>query len=89
VENAVQHGIAAASGPGTLVIAARLDPPFLELEIRDDGPGLAQNSIERRQGIGLANTRARLQRLYGERHAFELRAADGLTVRVRIPVSAP
>ncbi len=87
VENAVQHGIAAVAGPGLLVIAARRDAQFLQLEIRDNGPGLAQTSIDRRQGIGLANTRARLQRLYGERHGFELQAADGLTVRVRIPVS--
>jgi signal transduction histidine kinase len=86
VENAVQHGIAAAAGPGMLVIAARRDAQFLQLEIRDNGPGLAQTSIDRRQGIGLANTRARLQRLYGDRHGFELQAADGLTVRVRIPV---
>ena len=88
VENAVQHGIAAAAGAGMLVIAARLDAQFLQLDIRDNGPGLAQTSIDRCQGIGLANTRARLQRMYGERHGFELQATDGLTVRVRIPVSA-
>jgi sensor histidine kinase YesM len=44
--------------------------------------------MDRRQGIGLANTRARLQRLYGDRHGFELQAGAGLTVRVRIPGSA-
>jgi two-component system LytT family sensor kinase len=87
VENAVQHGIAAVAGLGLLAIAARRDAQFLLLEVRDNGPGLTQTSIDR-QGIGLANTRARLQRLYGERHGFELQAADGLTVRVRIPVSA-
>ena len=87
VENAVQHGIAEGAGVGLLVIAARRDAQFLQLEIRDNGPGLAKNSIDRREGIGLANTRARLQRLYGDRHGFELQAADGLTVRVRIPVS--
>jgi two-component system LytT family sensor kinase len=87
VENAVQHGIAAASGSGQLVIAARRDAQFLQLEIRDNGPGLAQNAMDRGRGIGLANTRARLRRLYGDRHVFELQAADGLTVRVRIPMA--
>ena len=86
VENAVQHGIAAATGPGTLSIAARLDGEFLRLEVRDNGPGLAR-TVENSQGIGLANTRARLQRLYGERQGFELQAGEGLTVRLRIPVS--
>jgi len=85
VENAVQHGIAAVTGAGTLVIAARLVERFLQLEIFDNGPGLAQTSVDRRQGIGLTNTRARLQRLYGDRQSFELEAGDGLTVRVRIP----
>lgn len=88
VENAVQHGIAAVAGPGMLSISARRDAQFLQLDICDNGPGVAQTSIERCQGIGLANTRARLHRLYGDRHSFELQAADGLTVRVRIPVSA-
>ncbi|HEY6124710.1 MAG TPA: histidine kinase [Steroidobacteraceae bacterium] len=88
VENAVQHGVAAATGAGTLLIAARRDGNFLQLEIGDNGPGLAQTSVDRRQGIGLANTRARLQRLYGDRQTFELQAGDGLTVRIRIPVSA-
>ena len=86
VENAIQHGIAAATGPGTLGIAARLDAGFLLLEVRDNGPGLARAS-ESSPGIGLANTRARLRRLYGERQDFELKAGEGLTVRLRIPVS--
>jgi histidine kinase/histidine kinase/DNA gyrase B/HSP90-like ATPase len=87
VENALQHGVAATTGAGTLLIAARRDARFLQLEIGDNGPGLAQTSVDRRQGIGLANTRARLQRLYGDRQCFELLAGEGLTVRVRIPVS--
>jgi signal transduction histidine kinase len=89
VENAIQHGIAAASGPGTLSIAARREGASLALEVRDNGPGLARNSTDRRQGIGLANTRARLQRLYGARHEFELQAGEGLAVRLRIPVTSP
>lgn len=84
IENAIQHGIAAAGG-GTLSIAARRADASLELVVRDNGPGLARRVAERRQGIGLANTRARLQRLYGERHDFELQAGEGLTVRLRIP----
>jgi two-component system LytT family sensor kinase len=86
VENAIQHGIAAATGPGTLGITARRDGEFLALEVRDNGPGLAR--AEPTPGIGLANTRARLQRLYGERQRFELEAGNGLAVRLRIPLSA-
>jgi len=85
VENSIQHGIAATGGPGTLSIAARRDGEFLQLEVRDNGPGLARASAQRSQGIGLANTRARLQRLYGERQSFEIQAGEGMTVRLRLP----
>jgi signal transduction histidine kinase len=88
VENAIQHGIAATSKPGVLTIRARREDHSLRLEIRDTGPGMAQ-AIERREGIGLANTSARLQRLYGERQKLELIGDDGLLVIVRIPFSGP
>jgi len=87
VENAIQHGIAAASAGGTLVIGARREGGFVRLEVHDDGPGLSRAEGERPQGIGLANTRARLERLYGARQSFEVQAADGFTVRLRLPFS--
>jgi signal transduction histidine kinase len=87
VENAIQHGIAAASGPGTLGLTARREGEFLLLEVRDNGPG-PRGAVERPQGIGLANTRARLQRLYGERQGFEIQAGEGMTVRLRLPFHA-
>jgi two-component system LytT family sensor kinase len=88
VENAIQHGIAAATRPGTLTIRAQRADGFLRLEVRDNGPGLASPAPGRSQGIGLANTRARLQRLYGDRQSFELRVDDGLAVSLRIPLVA-
>ena len=90
VENAIQHGIAAVTGPGTLSVAARRDGEFLQLEVRDNGPGLARATADRSHGngIGIANTRARLERLYGARQSFDLRADEGLAVRLRIPLSS-
>ena len=86
VENAIQHGIAPTSRPGVLTIRARREDQALLLEIRDTGPGMAQ-AFDRREGIGLSNTSARLQRLYGDRQKLELTGDDGLVVIVRIPFS--
>ena len=47
-----------------------------------------QSNVTRPQGIGIANTRARLQALYGDRQTMELRQGEGLVVSLRIPVSA-
>jgi two-component system, LytTR family, sensor kinase len=88
VENAIQHGIAAASGPGTLTLWARRHGDYLHLEVRDTGPGPARGPADRSPGIGLANTRARLQRLYGERQKFEIVVGEGMTVKLCIPASA-
>jgi hypothetical protein len=89
VENAIQHGIAATTGGGTLAVGARREGEFLRLEVRDNGPGPARAGADRPQGIGLANTRARLQCLYGDHQSFEVNATEGFTVCVRIPVSTP
>jgi len=83
-ENAIKHGLAPKSGPGTIEIAARLDGTVLRLRIRDDGPGLAQGSGN---GLGLANTRSRLDQLYGPDHDFEIKqvVTGGLEVSIAIP----
>ena len=88
IENAIQHGIAPLTNPGTLTVRARRTDAFVEIEIGDDGPGASRAEGARRSGIGIANTRARLQALYGDRHEFELRDHDGFVVRLRIPVAA-
>jgi len=67
VENALQHGIAARPGPGRVTIRADRRPDRLHLRIEDTGPGFNGNGTPSSgYGIGLANTRARLEQLYGE-----------------------
>jgi LytS/YehU family sensor histidine kinase len=55
----------------------------LRLEIADNGPGPSRT----RDGVGLANTRARLAGLYGDAHRFELRPmeAGGTLVTIELP----
>ncbi len=69
VENAVVHGIAPHAGKGVLTLTAACDNGHLRLEVRDSGPGFI-SAEPARTGIGLQNTRARLDQLYGEAHTF-------------------
>jgi sensor histidine kinase YesM len=87
VENAVQHGIAAATRPGTVQILAQLDDGFLRLQVRDTGPGLDQHGEAAKSGVGLANTKARLETIFGDRHTFDLVNDPGLSVTLRLPMS--
>jgi signal transduction histidine kinase len=87
VENAIKHGIERRSKPGLIELQASVDHNRLQLTLGDNGPGLPAEPGGR-QGIGLANTRARLKELYGDAHSFALRSGDegGVRVEVSIPL---
>jgi LytS/YehU family sensor histidine kinase len=84
VENAVQHGIAQRSAAGWVRIAAWRDNGSLRLRVADDGPGLPAGW---REGVGLANTRERLRRLYGEAGSFAIAGESnaGVLVEIALP----
>ncbi len=89
VENAIRHGIEPRRGPGLISIEAKQEDNHLHLIVRDNGggsPGADANSSVRR-GIGLANTKARLQGLYGQDQSFSFGRAEpqGCRVDIRLP----
>jgi two-component system LytT family sensor kinase len=86
VENAIRHGIAARSSPGCVTIRATRNGGMLVLEVEDDGPGIRPPAAST-NGIGISSTRARLQKLYGDAHTFELSnaAEGGLAVKLAFP----
>lgn len=85
VENALKHGLAKRSGSGLIVVRARAERGRLTLEVEDDGCGLSD--FPPRPGIGTANTKARLELLYGEDQSFELMPVPtgGTLARIRLP----
>jgi two-component system LytT family sensor kinase len=87
VENAIKHGIAPRSEPGFLQVLAGRAEERLWMEVRDNGSGLHGRTLKAlRTGVGLSNTRARLEYLYGPQHRLEFSDRNGgLTVRVEIP----
>ena len=85
VENAVVHAIARRIRPGKVRIGAGMVAGALWLEVEDDGAeGLPD--VEG-HGIGLANTRARLQALYGTDATLSIETTDagGTRVSLRLP----
>lgn len=84
VENAVRHAVASRTSGGTVMLRARASIEDLKIDIDDDGPGFAPQAPER---IGLRNTRARLQHLYGESHRLEIGRGflGGASVRLVLP----
>jgi signal transduction histidine kinase len=82
VENALRHGIAPKIGGGRVDIVARRENASLCLEVRDTGVGMQPDRRDAGDGVGLANTRSRLQHLYGSNHRFELKSPTGGGVAV-------
>ncbi len=88
VENAIKYGVAPRADGGNIVIRAYQGSAGLMLEVEDDAPaGTAQ---QKGFGIGLSNTRSRLEALFGEGKHFELvREGAGTIARICIPVAVP
>ena len=88
IENAIKYAISPVENGGTLRISARVQQGTLILQLSDTGPGLGNgNNGQKSSGVGLKNTRERLQQLYGDAQAFTLAPNEptGLTVTINIP----
>ena len=87
VENAIKYGVAPRAGGGKIVIRAYAEAGTLTLEVEDDAP--ERTTQQKGFGIGLSNTRSRLEALYGAGDNLELvRAGSGTIARIRIPMPA-
>ncbi len=86
LENAIKHGIAKRAQGGMVHVAATRSNGTLTLSVYNDGPALAP-AANTDSGIGLTNMRTRLQGLYGDRFALEMRNRDpdGVEVSVSVP----
>ncbi|HWC74179.1 MAG TPA: histidine kinase [Gemmatimonadales bacterium] len=87
VENAVRHGIGARAAAGHLDITGRTTDNELIVVVRDDGPGPGNG--HRGNGVGLKNTRERLQTAYGSaaRLTLEHGPDGGAVATLVLPLS--
>jgi two-component system, LytTR family, sensor kinase len=87
VENAIKHGVAPRTAPGRITIGSRLENNQVSLVVRDNGPGLSDSArAGAHEGVGLSNTRDRLECLYGTAQGLNLiESGHGLSVEMRLP----
>lgn len=88
VENSIRHGIVPGSNLGQISITARREGDKLRLKVQDNGVGLPEEwTPEGKTGIGLSNTKLRLERLYPEDHHLDFSNAPegGCLVNIVIP----
>ncbi len=94
VENAIKHGIACRRSPGRITVTAALVGERLRLQVANDPAEAAKGRkpVES-HGIGLATTRARLERTFGAAHRIEtvINGPAGTVITLEFPqkYSAP
>jgi two-component system, LytTR family, sensor kinase len=92
VENSIRHGISRHWGKGVIEILAQRKDQKLYLKVRDNGLGVSEGDNGAfHEGVGLSNTRSRLESLYGENFFFELSQAPagGIEANIIIPFTTP
>lgn len=89
-ENSIRHGISAHAGKGTVVLRSWIANGQLRLLMRNASEVSSPVKATRPSfGVGLTNTRLRLQQMYGPKHEFQTRCPDefNFEVEVAIPYS--
>ena len=85
VENAIKHAVAPTSAPVVIRVGARREGDDVVLSVSDNGRGAATTGGT---GVGLANTRRRLEVIYGSTARLETIAHDsGYIAMIRFPLS--
>jgi signal transduction histidine kinase len=90
VENAIQHGVSRlpSAAAGRIEVVGRRDGDVVVLTVRDNGPPLDDlEALARPGGVGVRNTRERLERLYGAAHTLTFTAAPsgGVVAELTLP----
>jgi two-component system, LytTR family, sensor kinase len=88
IENAIKYAVAPRERGGTIAILGKRIGERIQLIVSDDGPGLREaQRLENGRGVGIRNTRERLQVLYGNAGRIDL-ADNGPGLRVELSFPA-
>lgn len=85
VENCLRHGLVPQRPDSLIVISAHREGEELVLRVADNGRGLTGSELH--EGVGVSNTRKRLDHLYPRRSSFRMEPGtpSGLVVTTRFP----
>ena len=86
VENAIRHAVEPRVAGGRVEVKGARVGDALRLTVRDDGPGLRPGALPS-AGVGISNTGARLEHLYGGRQTLQIanHPEGGVLVTVTFP----
>lgn len=89
VENAVHHGIGKHKVSDRVDVSAKSNGGFIELEVRNYSSSLQDSGDGNGHGVGLRNTRARLEQMYGDDATITLRSIvpRGVSAFLRFPAA--
>ena len=88
IENAIKHGITDEKQTAVIEIKVSRRNNQINIFVEDNGPGFSENqTIKLENGIGLSNTKARLEQLYGKEHNFDASNSEkgGAKIEISIP----
>jgi len=84
VENALRHGLLPETG-GRVSVQATVRQDRVHIAVKDDGRGNG-SELPAREGLGLSNTRARLEQMYGDEFSLDISARrDGFALAMALP----
>jgi LytS/YehU family sensor histidine kinase len=89
VENAIRHGIARCPNGGEVAIRASASEGRLRIDIENDHAEVLLQSGDEGNGLGLANTKTRLEKLYGEQGSVSVTTAPNnrFLVSIQFPLT--
>lgn len=93
VENSIKYAITPQMDGGTITIKADIKDKKLNITLSDDGPGFNNDTPKKigqqssGAGVGIANTKERLAKLYPDESSFDInsRESKGVTIRITLP----
>lgn len=90
IENAIKHGVADEKTIAEIGINVDRLNKKIRIVVVDNGPGFQNDRMSNLQnGIGLSNTKARLEQLYAKEHEFNVKnnESGGARIEILIPCS--